>query len=129
MNNTKGLLTFACISGMIAVILGAFGAHAMKTVLQTDQLESYRTAVLYQFVHTLVMLAALIIFLFTKLKGFRTASIFFAIGILLFSGSIYLLSTQSITGIKLSFLGPVTPIGGVLFVIGWLMMIIETRKL
>jgi uncharacterized membrane protein YgdD (TMEM256/DUF423 family) len=129
MNNTKGLFTFACISGMMAVILGAFGAHALKAALQPEQLESYRTAVLYQFIHTLAMLLSLILHLKYAHNGFRAAALFFAAGILCFSGSIYLLSTQTLTNISFGFLGPVTPVGGLFFITGWAFMAWESRKL
>lgn len=129
MKEIKNIITFACISGITAVILGAFGAHALKSALPPEQLESYRTAVLYQFIHTLAIIAVLILYIITSNNVFKRAAILFALGVVFFSGSIYLLSTQSLTRLNLSILGPITPIGGLLFIIGWLTAACGARKL
>lgn len=129
MKGTKNITTFACISGLIAVIFGAFGAHALESVLPPDQLQSYRTAVLYQFIHTIAIIAVLILHIITSNNIFKKAAILFALGVIFFSGSIYLLSTQSLTGLNLSILGPITPIGGLLFIIGWITAAWGTHKL
>jgi len=120
----------ASILGVLAVILGAFGAHGLRPLISEDSLESYRTAVSYQFYHVFAMLAAGILFHITHDKKFRYASNAFLAGIILFSGSIYLLSTRTATGLDgISFLGPVTPLGGLFFILGWILMAIGSFKI
>ncbi|MBW3694308.1 DUF423 domain-containing protein [Vibrio sp. T187] len=114
----KYLLMLAGISGGIAVVLGAFAAHALKAQLPEYLLGVFETGVQYQFLHTLAILACGIL-LQLKVspkaqKYFFIAAICFIIGILCFSGSLYALA---LTGIK--WFGPVTPLGGLLFIIGW----------
>ncbi len=117
------------ILGALAVILGAFGAHALVPKLPADSLASYKTGVLYHFIHTLAALAACILYLLTEQKLFRTSAYIFIVGILFFSGSIYLLATRAITHLEISWLGPVTPVGGVLFIIGWLCLAIAGSRM
>lgn len=127
---TKRLLIISIISGALAVIIGAFGAHTIKALIPADSLTSYKTGVSYQFSHTFASIITLLLFLKFQVKQFRWASVCFLIGILLFSGSIYLLTTDNITGIGMkSILGPMTPIGGLFFIIGWLMLLMATIKL
>ena len=107
--------------GMLAIIFGAFGAHALKKILSDDQLKSFETGVKYQMYHAIVLL----------LLGFNfqysTSTMYwcFTIGIVLFSFSIYGLVLSDAKGKKLKFLGPITPIGGLLFVIGWLLILLQ----
>ena len=115
---SKRLLTFAGASGAIAVMLGAFAAHGLKSQLAPYLLGVFETGVLYQFIHTFAIVACAIL-LRLKLcaksqKYFFIAAICFIIGILCFSGSLYALA---LTGIK--WFGPITPLGGLLFIIGW----------
>ncbi|KJD35825.1 membrane protein [Tamlana sedimentorum] len=107
--------------GMLAIILGAFGAHALKKLLSVEQLKSFETGVKYQMYHAIVLL--LLGFNYT----FSTSTMYwcFTIGILLFSFSIYGLVISDAKGKKLKVLGPITPIGGLLFVIGWANIIIN----
>lgn len=123
----RQIIITASIFGLSAVILGAFGAHALKESLSPSSLESWKTAVSYQFYHTLALL-----FLSTFSK-YRSRSIRFAywsftLGILIFSGSIYLLSTTALSKINFSFLGPVTPLGGLLLILGWLFLLFAALK-
>jgi len=116
-------LSFAGISGMLAVVLGAMGAHALKTKITAEQLMSYETAVKYQMYHTLALL--ILVLLSDKLSGkwLKYIGICFMIGIVFFSGSIYLLATKTLLGIKnWYFLGPVTPLGGMFFIAGWALL-------
>jgi len=117
-NKTKWIIISA-ISGCTAVAIGAFGAHGLKKVIAEPMLEVYKTGVLYQFIHTIVLLA---IALTDRIKG-NIASSFFVAGIILFSFSLYI---YSITGIKI--IAMITPLGGVSFMIGWLMIIYEAVK-
>ena len=115
----------AAIFGTIAVIFGAFGAHALKAQLSISALENWKTAVNYQFVHALalLLLATLPANTFTRLSAW-----FFGIGILLFSGSLYLLSLSGILSINSGFIGPITPIGGLCFIIGWIFLFFSAFK-
>lgn len=100
--------------GALAVVFGAFGAHALKTRLAAEQLAAWNTAVLYHLVHSVVILA-LALYTAHATKPTALPMWLFTAGIALFSGSIYLLVLT-----KQSWLGPVTPIGGLLLIAGWL---------
>lgn len=108
-----------------AVILGAFGAHLLETMLSEEVLRSYEVGVRYQFFHGLALL--FIGQTTSTRRGFRTVALFFVIGTLLFSGSIYGLSLGSISATEntFRFLGPVTPLGGTLLIIGWACLLVE----
>ena len=113
-------LILAAIFGMVAVILGAFGAHGLTGKIPDASLESYRTGVSYQMYHTFAILIAAILYQLWQNKLLLTAAFLFTFGIFLFSGSIYMLSTGALwMGSKPSFLGPVTPLGGLCFIAGW----------
>jgi len=104
--------------GMTAVILGALGSHALKEVLSPAQLESFTIGVRYQLTHVLLLIVVLLTSHFDE-DVKQTSFWLTIIGILLFSGSIYLLNLQQLLGVKLSFLGPVTPIGGLFLITNW----------
>jgi len=114
--------------GSIAVSLGALGAHFLKNKLPTelitvDQLNGFDTAVKYQMYHVLAMFALYIYSKNTTHKFISYAYNCFLVGIILFSGSLYFLCTRNLLGMEwLKFLGPVTPIGGLFFVMGWLLV-------
>ena len=126
----KRLLTIAAILGMLSVILGAFGAHALRDLITDTQLASYKTGVAYHQFHTIAMLGTAILGIqFNNNKWFYRAGIGFFIGILLFSGSIYLLSTRDLIGIgELSWLGPITPIGGLVLICSWILLLLGAIK-
>ena len=115
------VLTFGGILGTLAVISGAFGAHALKKKLSENQLESFETGVKYQMYHAIILIIIGIIFPFIELSQVIMAWCFL-LGTLLFSFSIYGLVMSTASGKKLSFLGPVTPIGGLLLVVGWVLL-------
>jgi len=118
---TQFTLLFASILGVLAVIFGAFGAHALKKLLNNEQLKSFETGVKYQMYHAIVLL--LIGFNFnleTTSEKYMVYS--FIVGILLFSFSIYGLVISSAKNKKLRFLGPITPLGGLLLVCGWCLL-------
>lgn len=105
------------IFGLLAVILGAFGAHALKNIFSSEQLQSFETGVKYQMYHAIVLL----VLGFTNQESsvLHLAYILFTVGTCLFSFSIYLLCYTGYKGKKWKFLGPVTPLGGLLLVLGW----------
>ena len=107
--------------GALAVVLGAFGAHGLKNILPIDKLATFKTGVTYHFYHTISLLFVAIVVKMNPTKWFRWASLCFIIGIILFSGSLYLLATRDVIGLSTyKWLGPITPIGGVFFILGWL---------
>lgn len=113
----KNILVLAGISGALAVGLGAFGAHGLEPLLiQNGRLDTFETAVSYHFYHTLGLLGLGILALIKpEWKGLSLAAWGMFLGILIFSGSLYILSLTGIT-----WLGAITPIGGVGFILGWL---------
>ncbi|CAM1364760.1 DUF423 domain-containing protein [Tenacibaculum xiamenense] len=115
------ILLFGAIFGMLAVIFGAFGAHALKKRLNSDQLKSFETGVKYQMYHAIVLLV--IGFNLTNLSPFILIS--FVLGIFLFSFSIYGLVLSDSIEKKLKFLGPITPLGGLFLIIGWALLLYE----
>ena len=120
MNDKKIWIIISALSGFTAVAIGAFGAHGLREKLSTEMLEVYKTGVLYQFIHTIVLL----ILSLTDFIKTKTSSIFFLIGIILFSFSLYIYSTS---GIK--FFAMITPVGGVCFLLGWLWLIVEAFRI
>jgi uncharacterized membrane protein YgdD (TMEM256/DUF423 family) len=118
----KRILISAAILAIIAIVLGAFGAHKLKELLPTESLNSFETGVRYQMYHVFLLL---FLGLFSEIKN-NTKKIIYRltmIGTLFFSGSIYLLSTSIITSIDFSSIGFVTPIGGLLLIIAWFFLL------
>lgn len=121
-------LLFASSYGAMAVIFGAFGAHALKKILSEDLLKSFETGVKYQMYHAILLLGLSFQLDFsTLLDSYIVYS--FIIGIFLFSFSIYGLVLSSGKGKKLKFLGPITPLGGLFLVIGWCLLIVKAINL
>lgn len=125
----KKILLVAAILGVTAIILGAFGAHALKKVLSMEQLATFEVGVRYQMYHALFLL---FIGTFAFLGDKERTIIFYLTitGILCFSGSIYFLATNTITNLKTKFLGPITPIGGMFLILAWsyFFYVILTKK-
>ncbi len=127
----KKFFRAACLLLALAVVFGAFGAHALKSRLASNSLQAWQTGVQYHFIHAIGMLVVSSIATgnFFHEKRLKMALLFHVIGIALFSGSLYLLAIQSlIGGVGLNWLGPITPIGGVFFIAGWLMTAISIKK-
>ena len=104
----------AAIFGGIAIILGALGTHALKDLLDATAMESFRTATLYQLFHAIALLAL------PNESRFLWTTRCWSAGILLFSGSIYLLVFDDLLGMNLSIIGPITPLGGLFLIAGWI---------
>lgn len=116
-------LIIACIYGLTSVILGAFGSHLFKQILTPEKLVSFEVAVRYQMYHAIVLLLLGLFFTFdTSLEKWTT--ICMMVGTFLFAITIYLLSFSEYWGINLRFLGPITPIGGAILMISWLLLVI-----
>lgn len=120
----KRILSTGAVFGFIAIILGAFGAHALKEVLDANQLVSFETGVKYQMYHALFLLF-LGNFNLVSEKAKKSIYFFILSGVLLFSGSIYLLATKNISNIDFRIIGILTPIGGLLMIIGWLLLFLN----
>ena len=121
-------LVIGGIYGLLSVILGAFGAHAFKKILSPDKLQSFETGVKYQ------MYAALFLLIVGYILKFETGtegwiSILMIAGAFLFSVSIYLLAFQDVWSTNLKFLGPITPLGGLLMIISWALLIFWFAKM
>ena len=123
----KKIVRLAVFFGLTSVILGAFGAHALKAVLTDQQLVSFETGVRYQMIHALFLLFVASSKLISD-KTKKTISVILTLGVLFFSGSIYLLATQDLLGVSMKFLGPITPIGGLLLMISWLLLGVNIGK-
>jgi len=119
----KNTLVIAAISGMLAVMLGAFGAHVLKNIINPEMLEVYKTGNQYHFYHTFALLAVGIMMKFGSSKALNWSAYLFASGIVLFSGSLYVLA---ISGIKA--LGIITPFGGVIWIAGWILLAVHCTK-
>lgn len=116
MNNL--FLVLASINGFLAVSLGAFAAHGLKSALSEDLLNIFQTGVQYHMYHTLALLAVGVLSLyFPTQTGLRIAGFLFLAGIIIFSGSLYVLA---LTGIR--WLGAITPLGGIAFLAGWALL-------
>lgn len=121
------VLSIASIYGALSIVLGAFGAHALKKVLTQAQLESFEVGVKYQMYHAIVLLV-LGFFLNFQSKLQVSMGWFFIAGTFLFSFSIYLLSLSNLLGVNFKFLGPVTPLGGLCLIIGWALLFVLVIK-
>ncbi len=130
----KRFLVYSGFSGAIAVALGALGAHFLKTkvaagVLTLDNLQAFETAARYQMYHSIALIAVALLTEKIKNNLLPKAGYCFMIGIVLFSGSVYLLSTASLIGLSdVHWLGPITPIGGLFFITGWLLLAFASIK-
>lgn len=126
----KRLLVSAAVFGGLAVALGAFGAHGLEKMTTDERiLHGYQTGVQYQMYHALALLA--IGFGYSQLQPnwMRWASVAFVSGILLFSGSLYLLTFLKINGSHaIRYIGPLTPFGGLCFILGWLFLLIAVLR-
>lgn len=112
----------------LSVILGAFAAHALKQLLPVDQLQVFETGVRYQFYHSFALLITGVAFSSYPFKALKQASVFFIIGIILFSGSLYTMTLLSTQNVSLGPVGIITPIGGLCFIIGWLLLLAGVLK-
>jgi uncharacterized membrane protein YgdD (TMEM256/DUF423 family) len=126
----KLFIQLAAINGALAVMIGAFGAHALKARLTPELLSVYETGVQYHFWHTLALLAVgLLAFQLPDSRALIASGIAFIIGIILFSGSLYLLASTDIRQLGFMPVGLITPFGGMSFIIGWLLLLMSSFKI
>jgi uncharacterized membrane protein YgdD (TMEM256/DUF423 family) len=125
----KTFLAIAAALGGLAVILGAFGAHALKKMVADTAVTIFETGVRYHFYHVFALALAAILFRDFPGKWMHWAGVLFIVGILLFSGSLYALTyVKAIDRPGLNWIGIITPFGGLAFIGGWLCMLIGIYK-
>jgi len=131
MNSTffHRLKTLAAITGVLGVIIGAFGAHFLKSRLDATNLETLKTGVLYLFIHTIATLLVCVMAQRQQSQDrwLRLSGIAFLTGIVMFSGSLFIIATKSLTGFPASAIGFITPLGGLCFILGWLFLLFQAR--
>jgi uncharacterized membrane protein YgdD (TMEM256/DUF423 family) len=125
----KGFLLVASILGALSVGLGAFGAHGLKKIVPPEIVASFETAVRYQFYHVFALLAVAMLFEKFPDRFLKWAGNCFIIGIILFSGSLYLLTVMKATdSVGMTGIGIITPFGGLFFMAGWLLLFFGLLK-
>jgi uncharacterized membrane protein YgdD (TMEM256/DUF423 family) len=126
----RNFLTLAAFFGASGVALGAFGAHGLQQLTADEKiLHSYQTAVQYQLYHALALLAVGILYEKMNRKWIRVAGYLLITGTLLFSGSLYLITILKLNGSDaFRFVGPVTPLGGVFFITGWICLMVGVLR-
>lgn len=126
----KNYLIAGAFFGGLSVALGAFGAHGLENITSDEKIiHSFQTGVQYQMYHGLALLAVALLFEKFPSKLMRWTGACFITGILLFSGSLYLLTFLKIEGSSaVKYIGPVTPLGGIFFIAGWLLLLAEVLK-
>jgi uncharacterized membrane protein YgdD (TMEM256/DUF423 family) len=130
MNKNKSLLIWGAALAALGVILGAFGAHGLKKAVSDPELiQLFETGVRYQMYHSFALLFAGVLSHFYAQKTMRLSGMFFIIGIVLFSGSLYAMTALKISGqVGLGGLGIITPIGGLFFILGWMTLLISVMR-
>ncbi len=124
----KGFVKTAALSGALSVALGAFAAHGLKQLLQPDTLQIFETAIRYQFYHVFALLAAGILYKEYPGKLMLWAGRSFIAGMLLFSGSLFVLCYVKYSALPLNWIGAVTPFGGAAFIAGWIMLFLAVYR-
>ncbi|SDS19704.1 DUF423 domain-containing protein [Gramella sp. MAR_2010_147] len=124
----RKFLVAGTLFGLLAVILGAFAAHGLKGTISTDALNSFETGVRFQMYHAFLLLIIGVSGSFSE-KTLNTVFYLIVIGTVLFSGSIYLLSTGSVFAVDFTSIALLTPLGGSLLIIGWVILLLKFIKL
>ena len=124
----RKVLILGAILGMISIVLGAFAAHGLETLVDKDAVDTFQVGVRYQMYHALLLLAIGNLGNVTE-KTKNTLFYLVFIGVLMFSGSIYGLSTNSLTSFDFKVIGFITPIGGLLLILAWFLLLINFLKI
>lgn len=125
----KSFIRIAAILGALSVVLGAFAAHGLKETVSADALQIFETGVRYQMYHVFALAITGVVFAQAKEKFARAAGYLFIAGIILFSGSLYALTFAVNAGnISLEKIGVITPIGGLCFILGWILLALSLRS-
>lgn len=127
--SARTTMLFAAISGGLAVMIGAFGAHGLKPLLNDYQVLIFEKGVQYQFYHSFALgLTAILQHVLDDARRLNLARRLFTVGIICFSGSLYLLACRDILPLPLAWVGPITPLGGLCFIGGWVILAINAGK-
>jgi len=121
---TKKFAFYGAIFMALAVIFGAFGAHSLKNIVTKDMLVIFHTGVEYQFYHALGLFCVAFVAHFSETKQIRVAGYSMIFGIFIFSGSLY---AMTFTGLKI--LGAITPIGGIAFILAWVLLAFDIKQI
>ena len=125
----KTFLIIAAVLGALSVMLGAFGAHGLKGRMNAETFEIFETAVRYQFYHVFALLAVGVISQYIRSGFLRWSGMCFIAGIILFCGSLYLLSYFKMTGAQhMNWIGAITPVGGLCFISGWILLAVAVMR-
>ncbi len=124
----KKFLFFAAVLGAVSVGLGAFGAHGLTDLIDEHSMRIYEKGITYQFYHVFALIACSLLYGNKPSKMIRWAYWMFFVGIICFSGSLYVLATTSLTNLSTAIIGPITPIGGLLFITGWILLAIYALR-
>ena len=125
----KTFLSLGALFGGIAVALGAFGAHGLKKIVSPDVVSVFQTGVQYQMYHTLALLVVAIVYERLPNKWIKSSGYLFSFGMLFFSGSLYLITALKAEERSIpALIGAITPIGGLLFILGWLSFLVGLLK-
>jgi uncharacterized membrane protein YgdD (TMEM256/DUF423 family) len=125
----KGFIKTAAIFGALSVALGAFAAHTLKATISSDALQIFETAVKYQFYHVFALLAVGMVYQNFAGKLLSWSGRLFIAGIILFSGSLYLLTAVKANGVaSYNWIGVITPVGGLCFILGWIFLFVACSK-
>ena len=125
----KQALSAGALLAMVAVILGAFAAHGLKAVLPPDKIDIFQKGVTYQFYHSFALLIVGILYSYYPSTLFRPATLMFILGIVFFSGSLYLYPLLEAKNVDIPVIGRlITPLGGICFIIGWLLVLLGIIK-
>ena len=124
----KSILITGAILGILSIILGAFAAHGLKDLISVESQQTFETGVRYQMYHAILLLfVASTTFISPKSK--KIIFYLIVLGLLLFSGSIYGLATNALTSFNFKIIGFITPIGGLLLILAWVVMLIDFVKI
>jgi len=125
----KQALAAGTLLAMVAVMLGAFAAHGLKSILPPDKIDIFQKGVTYQFYHSFALLAVGIIYSYFPNTLLKPATVFFILGIVFFSGTLYLYPLLEVKNVSIPVFGRlITPIGGICFIIGWLLLFLGIIK-
>ncbi len=125
----RKFIQIASLTALLGVVLGAFAAHGLQDKISADQISVFQTGVRYQFYHSFGIFITALLLQKNENVWIKRAAWSFILGIILFSGSLYLLSCRELLHLtSWKWLGPITPIGGVFFIIGWAFVFLSTFK-
>lgn len=125
----KQALAAGALLAMVAVMLGAFAAHGLKEILPPEKIDTFQKGVTYHFYHSFALLITGIVFSYFPSPLLKPASLFFILGIVFFSGTLYLFPLLEVKNVSIPVIGRlITPLGGICFIIGWLLLFLGIVK-